>query len=261
MVRRLVLLILAAVIAAVGTGLVFMYAHNANQRAIADTHPEQVLVATAAIPPGITGSAASSSFVLKAIPRDAIVPGALSNSVDIADKISLQPIVAGEQILPAQWGDKTSYSQLQIPSGQMAVSVQMTDPGRVAGFVTPGSQVAVFLDAKPDELGGGTSNPSGASTGNAQTKTLPQFVRLLMPKATVLASGPTTLLPPSNANGANTDQVAKAILTLAVDQKDAQRLILAAQHGVLYFALLRDDSKVVPSGPITGSDLWPDGAL
>jgi pilus assembly protein CpaB len=260
MVRRLVLLILAAVIAAVGTGLVFVYAHNANQRAIAGIQPEQVLVATAAIPPGITGSAASSSFVLKAIPRDAIVPGALSNPADIADKVALQQIVAGEQILPAQWGDKTSYSQLQIPSGQMAVSVQMTDPGRVAGFVTPGSQVAVFLDAKPELLIGGNT-PSGAATASPQTKVeLPQFVRLLIPKATVLASGPTTLLPPTSSTG-NTDQVAKAILTLAVDQKDAQRLILSAQHGVLYFALLRDDSKIVPSGPITGGDLWPDGAL
>jgi hypothetical protein len=45
-----------------------------------------------------------------------------------------------------------------------------------------------------------------------------------------------------------------------VDQKDATRLIYAAEHGTLYFALLRDDSKVAAAGPVTATDIWPAGS-
>ena len=34
---------------------------------------------------------------------------------------------------------------LPIPSGKVAMSVQLGDPQRVAGFVKPGSEIAVFV--------------------------------------------------------------------------------------------------------------------
>jgi pilus assembly protein CpaB len=264
MVRRITLLLLAAVVAAVGTGLVFLYAHNADQRAIANTQPEQVLMAVAPIGAGTTAAAAEAAgaFQLKPLPKSAIAEGALSDITAIRDKVANGPILPGEQILLGKWGDTASFSQLQIPATKMAVAVQLTDPGRVAGFVTPGSRVAVFVDVKPEDVKTTTGGTGATGGGTTATNGL-GFVRLLLPKADVLASGPTTLLPQTKVDSSGTtqtDQVPKAILTLAVDQKDATRLIYAAEHGSLYFALLRDDSKVAPAGPVTAADIWPAGS-
>ena len=56
--RRVALLIAAIVIAAIGTTLVYLYAKQANDRAIADAKPVKVLVATALIPAGQTADQA-----------------------------------------------------------------------------------------------------------------------------------------------------------------------------------------------------------
>ncbi|MDQ1703457.1 MAG: pilus assembly protein CpaB [Frankiaceae bacterium] len=254
MVRRLILLVVAALIAAAGTLLVFLYAHNADQRAIASTQMLRVLVAIAPVSPGTTGGDASAAgaFELKDLPKSAIADGALSSTASIDDKVALGPIVPGEQILAAKFGAKSSYSQLQIPSGKMALSVQLTDPGRVAGFVTPGAHVAVFAYIKPADSGAGSTIGTGTQgTGAAQT-TLNEYVQLLLKDVEVLASGPTTLLNETvTTKGATqTDQIPKAILTLAVSQKDSEKLVYLVGHGdTLYFALLRDDSKVTDTDP------------
>ncbi len=50
--RRVALLTAAIVIAAIGTTLVYLYAKQANDRAIADASPVDVLAASAVIPAG-----------------------------------------------------------------------------------------------------------------------------------------------------------------------------------------------------------------
>ena len=72
---------------------------------------------------------------------------------------------------------------------------------------------------------------------------------MLLPRLSVLAIGPTTLRPASGAD-ANKEAVPTAILTLAVDQVQGQKLVYASQNGQLYFALLTKDSKIAP-GPGT----------
>jgi pilus assembly protein CpaB len=125
----------------------------------------------------------------------------------------------------------------------MAVSVQVGDPQRVAGFVQPGAEVALFVTIKFEKLPNGAEPP-------------PEFTRLLLSRVQVIAVGPTTLRPPANAEDANKEVVPTAIMTLAVDQAQAQRLVFAATKANLYFALLAKDSKVGPSGAVDIRNLF-----
>ncbi len=240
--RRTILLVAALGVAALGTLLVFLYANNANSRAQADNEPVNVLVAKTTVSTGTSGSAAQSSgaFVTKSVPRSAVAPGAVSVVTPIADQVALSPIYAGQQILAQQFGETSetaSVSSLPIPKGKLAVSVQLGDPARVAGFVEPGSKVAVFVTME----------------GRDQ-----KSVRLLIPSVQVIAAGPTTLVSAasSKSDGANTEELPKALLTLAVDQKQAEKLILGQTEGGLYFGLLNDSSKVAPSGGTLETNLF-----
>jgi pilus assembly protein CpaB len=118
-----------------------------------------------------------------------------------------------------------------LEKGLLAVSVVLGDPQRVAGFVQPGSKVAVFVTTEGDE-------------GRRATK-------LLLPTADVAAVGPTTAVASSSTQdsdaAAEEETVTKAILTLGLTQEQAQKLIFAQESGNLYFALLNESSKVAPA--------------
>jgi len=250
--RRTVLLIVAVLIAALGTTLVFVYANNANDRALADQKPVKVLFAKSAIAPGVSASDASKAgaFELREIASKSVAPGALSDITPIADKVALAQIFPGEQIIAAKFGDRGAISSLPIPGDKVGISVQLGDPARVAGFVQPGSSVAVFVT-----MSGGQGGSTAANQQQAQN-----FTRVLLPKVEVIAVGPSTFTTTTSSNSTtgqtNTEQVPKAILTLALDQVDAQKLIYASQNGQLYFALLTADSKVAPGGPTTADNLF-----
>ena len=53
----------------------------------------------------------------------------------------------------------------------------------------------------------------------------------------------------------NTEEIPRAIVTLAVDQEEAQRLIFASQKGQLYFGLLTENSKVGALPPTNGVNI------
>ena len=241
--RRTLLLLVALVVAAAGTTMVFLYVNGVNDRALADQKPVQVLVATAPIATGTTASEAQSAGALekRTISRASVAQGALSDITPIADMVALGPIFAGEQILAEKFGQPGDTSALPIPEGKLAVSVQLADPARVAGFVAPGSNVAVFLT-----IGSGRG-------GNSE------ITRVLLPKVQVIATGASTIVSTTTTEGGavQTEELPKALLTLAVTQAEAQKVVYGSQHGQMYFGLLTEKSEVdVSDGGVTAENLF-----
>jgi pilus assembly protein CpaB len=251
--RRVVLLIAAFVIAAVGTGLVFVYVKRADDRALAGQQPVEVLVAKSQISSGTQVSEAvrQGAFETRRIPLSAASTGALSTIEPIKDSVALTTVFPGQQILSGMFGSSvtdTATSSLPLPAGAMAMSFQFTDPARVAGFVQPGSRVAIFVTVAPQARAGGDNVPSGGAAGD--------LTRVLLPSAKVIAVGPTTVTQPTDPKQANTEAVPRALLTLALDEKQAAKLVFASAHGTLYLGLLNDKSKVTAGTAINATSLF-----
>lgn len=250
MTRRVVLLLLAVVIAGIGAAAVYFYVQDVRTEAAAEQELVEVLVATATIPIGQTAeqAEAAGSFVLEQIATDTVAPGALSSIEPIRDLVALAPIYAGEQILEQKFGVLGSAVPIPIPEGKLAVSIQLSDPARVAGFVGPGSEVAVFLTATPPEQGGAADGDDAAATEAAQPLTT-----VLLPRVEVIGAGQTTLVnrtTTTEGGAQTTEQIPLAILTLALDQDQAQKVVQAQTQGSLYFGLLTETSEV-ETGTIT----------
>jgi pilus assembly protein CpaB len=234
--RRLILLLVAILVALLGTLAVFLYVRNLENEAESGQEQVQVLVATQAIPFGQTGAQAqeAGSLELTTLPAEAVVEGALSSVEPIADLSALSPIFPGEQILQQNFGTPGATSPLPIPEGKLAVSIQLSDPARVAGFVGPGSQVAIFLTATP---------PDGGEL----------FTTVMLPRVDVIAAGQTTVVSRTITDPQGqqtTEEIPLAILTLAVTQTEAQSIVQAQTQGALYFGLLTDTSQTT-TGEIT----------
>lgn len=252
MARRSVLLLVAAMIALAGTALIVLYVKGIDQRATQGQEMVEVLVASATIDTGEDAQTAQAAgkFEKTQVRLEDRVDGALTTTSAIADAVALGTIYPGEQILAAKFGSVTEADGLVIPDDKLAVSVELSDPERVAGFVNPGSNVAIFLSADPV-----LTLPDGTE------KSLPPYTRLLLSKVQVIGVGTTSVSSKTitTEGGAEvTEQVPRTILTVAVNQKDAEKLIYAARNSDVSFALLSKNSKINDQAGISAVDLMPE---
>ena len=241
--RRRILLVVAVLVAALGSALVFLYTKGADTRAEKKFDTVEVLEATAVINPGekFEDAQAAGKLALQEVSKDALLDGYQSTTDSLGGTVSLGTIYPGEQIITAKWGTSAAVqSSLQIPDGMMAASVNLTDPGRVAGFVSPGSQVAVFLS--------GTDPTSG----------LP-FTRLLLDRITVLGVGSTTPVSTTTTDqsgASTTEQLPRTLITMALSQQQVEKMTFAANNGELSFALLTDKSAVQTDTGVDATSLF-----
>ncbi|MCW2838488.1 MAG: hypothetical protein JWQ15_2602 [Marmoricola sp.] len=238
--RRKALLIVAAFIAALGTLLVFLYVRGADNRADERYGAVQVLRVVKQIAPGETVEAAQAAGKVEtgSVSRKDLLPDALTTLDPIAGKVATTAIYPGEQLTSAKFGATGAATGLTIPKGKLAVSVNLSDPARVAGFVNPGDRVAIFM-VSSDARG--------------------PYSRLLLPNVEVIGAGTTTVVATTttDSTGAQTsEQLPKTLLTLAVTQSEAERVLFASQNGELAFGLMNTDSQVAASRGVTSANLF-----
>ena len=176
--RRLLIIVLALILAAVGTSGVLTYVKGANARAIAGMKAVSVLIAAKTVPSGTTAGAAlhdglltSQTLPASSVPADALsaIPSALSSLVLSADLESGQVLLRPMLVAATQ-----TTSGLAIPPGQMALTLSFCLPEAVAGAVQAGSQVAVFdtvatsgITAQPGCPGAHAGSPAASRPGSS----------------------------------------------------------------------------------------------
>jgi pilus assembly protein CpaB len=85
------------------------------------------------------------------------------------------------------------------------------------------------------------------------------FSRLLLPNVEVIGAGTTTVVNTTTTDptGAQTtDALPKTLLTLAVSQSEAERVLYAAGNGDLAFGLMNKDSQVAVSKGTNEANLF-----
>ena len=240
--RRTILLVVAAMVAVLGSGLVFVYVKGADARAMQGQAPVEVLKAVAQIEPGETleQAQAAGKLELQPVPSEQVLDGALSTVGELGGEVALARLYPNEQITGAKFGSSGDADVLTMPDGMIAISVTLSDTGRVAGFVTPGTEVALFV------------NGSVGRDGE-------EVARLLLPSVQVVAVAQTTVTTATTTTGEGTqttEELPKTLFTLAVSQADAERVLFASTHGDLSFGLRNQSSKVEPGPGVTEANLF-----
>lgn len=243
--RRKVLLIAATLVALLGVALVFLYVRGADNRAEERFETVDVLTAVAPIAPGesIDDAATAGKLALQPVAQDNLLPNAQTTITDLSGQVATTTIYPGEQIIPDKFGAAAeaaaAQSALQLPKGKVAISVNLTDTSRVAGFINPGSEVAVWLN--------------GTNPGNGQP-----FTRLLLPKVQVAAIGSTTTTTTTTTTAEGeqtTEQLPKTLFTLALPQNEAEKVLFAQGAGELVLGVL-GETAVKPGPGVTALNLF-----
>jgi pilus assembly protein CpaB len=250
--KRWLPIILAVVLAVIAAALVFFYIRGAEQRVIEEQQPVTVLVTTSTIPRGITlGDAVSGGLAeTTQVPADMAPTGALTAvTPENAGLLSIDNVNPGQILLSTNFvAELPDVTPVAIPDGLMAISISLGDVQRVGNFLRPGAEVVVFNSYTP----GGAPNGEGeAGAANADLTT-----RVLVDRALVLGVGEVATAQMTNPDGTTTVQPASSLITLGVDQAEAEKIILASQTGSLYFGLLGDGTEVVSSNGTTAGNLF-----
>jgi pilus assembly protein CpaB len=253
MARRSVLLLVAALIALAGTAMIVLYVQGIDARATKDQELVEVLVATEIIDTGETVSAAQEAgkFEKAEVRRADLVDGSLSSTSSISDLVAVGTVYPGEQLIAKKFGNIGDTQSLVIPDDMMAVSVELTDFERVAGFVNPGNEVAVFA----------TTLDAVALLPENKEQKLGSYTRIVLTRNLVLGVGTTSVTSRTTKEedgDTATEEVARTILTIAVTQEQAEKLVQADRTGELNFALLTDDSKSADNEGAYLSDVYPE---
>lgn len=245
--RRVGLLMAALIVAIFGTSAVYAYVNRVQAKSVDASSPVNVIVAAAEIPAGTTGAVVVQNKLAKitTMPQRNVPAGALTDMSAVAGKQLASIVYPGEVLLAAKFTDRSQArtGALAIPDNRIAVSAQFSDPQRVAGFVVPGSQVAV-LDTAADNTGSGPNAQAG-----------PLHTGVILPRVEVIAVGP-SVLEPNGGTGTGQQQTDTTILTLALTQIQAEKLVLAQQSGKLYLALLSDKSAINTGTGVTDAQLY-----
>ncbi len=243
--RRKILLVVAAVVAALGATLVFLYAQGAENRAVAQFQTVEVLSAAQRIERGepMDDALAAGKVTLEAVTVDEVLEGAGADDEAFAGQVALTTVYPGEQLLPVKFGaadEVESTSTLPVPEGKVAIAVSLTDQGRVGSFTRPGSEVAIYLSAVPEDDS-------------------PAYTRMLLPRVTVIGAGSTTQVrsaPATTEDGAAAEQLPNTLLTLAVAQREAEKVLFAQDAGTLSFALLPAKGELEDTGGVDAANLF-----
>ena len=130
--RRLVIMVLALILAAVGASGVLAYAKGANARAIAGMKAVSVLVAQKPIPAGTTAAAALRDGLLSSeeLPASTVPAEALGSISPALSSLVLSAALPSGQLLlrPMLVTAAQTTSGLAIPPGMMALTLSFCLP-------------------------------------------------------------------------------------------------------------------------------------
>jgi pilus assembly protein CpaB len=256
--RRVLIAGLAVLLAALGTGAVLAYVHQAVTHDLAGQKAATVLVAQQVIPSGMGARAAQQEGLLRAetepaasVPANAVrtlAPGLAG----LVTSVQLEP---GQLLLrPMLVTAAQVTGGVAAPPGTVAVTIALCMPEAVAGGLHAGSAVEVFdtSDASRGPTGGGALTASSDCSGSHQEQGGGTArTQVVLARAQVLSVGPAgqASAPGGSSSGSTTTTSTSAdpsassqgtvLVTFAVSPAAAQRLIQVSVTGLPYLALLQ----------------------
>jgi hypothetical protein len=253
---RLLIIVIAAVLALAGTVAVFAYARNANERAIAGLKTVTVFAAKGTIRPRTSLAQAQREGLLTSekLPASSVPPQALQSTAGLAALVfssTVQPaqLVLRPMLVAAT--QSTAASVLPISGNMEAVTILMCEQEAVPGYLAGGSYVTVYATVPVNP---GVNLQRTCETNHGAL--LPSLTRTiaLLDRVQVLSvtsrqsatlntpSGGAVAVDPVNSVASSLTQ-GTVLVTFAVTQSEAIKLIGFSQTDLPYLGLLPSTTK------------------
>ncbi|MDG4823924.1 RcpC/CpaB family pilus assembly protein [Asanoa sp. WMMD1127] len=257
--RRIIAVLAAVVLAAVGAGAVLLYVRSADNRAVAGKQARTVLVAEKLIPAGTNGRALRDGGYLRQtrMPAETVPDDTLATvEGDLDALVTTAAVQRGQLLMRTMFGTAVNRSGLAIPDGKLAISAKVKSAVFGPGAVRAGTRVAIFYTYTPVAVG---KLDEVSGSGLERGRDVNNVTRLLMTDIEVISVGAAAgegdgeVARPATATTGGGD----VAITFALDQRQAEILAHAtALGGLLNVGLLGDSSDVRPDRGVDNGSLF-----
>lgn len=238
----------AVVLAIIGAMLVISYAQGADQRAVKNLEPVAVLVVKTAIPAGTPAESMTASLATEQLPAAAVAASSLKSLDESKGKVAAVDLVPGEQLVAERLvapDELKVQGSVEVPAGLQEVSFQLEPDRVVGGRLAPGDHVGVFVSLDEGAL---EDKAVKETTKLTVRKALVTAVQRAPEAAPTAAPSPAASADPNAANLQDTTlPVGSLMLTVAVSDVDAAKIIFAAEYGKMW--LSKEPTNAKDSGP------------
>jgi len=214
-------IIVAVAIAAIATLVLVAYVRDAKDRAVSGEKLVDVLVATKSVTAGTPAAQLGDATKSERVPAKVRPDGAIDNLKDVEGLVTATDLVSGEQLLHARFtspGQVTKgVGEVKVPTGYVEVTLSLEPQRAVGGQIRPGDKIAVF--GSVDSAGGGDV----AGTGVIGHQILVSNVQFENKSNEPSRDETKTVAPTANL-----------LVTLAVDDTSAQKILFVADHGKVW---------------------------
>jgi pilus assembly protein CpaB len=242
--RRIVGVILAVTLAAVGTLVLVLYVRGAEDRALAGEETVEVLVVNQPIARGTAAADIRGMVRTERIPSKVQASGSIANVDDLEvleDQVTTVDLLPGEQVTTARFVDRSDLTraQVDVPDGLLEVTISLNPSRAIGGQLEPGSTVAILASFDPFTLEG--SVVEGDAEVDVEGST-PNTTHVLLHKVLVTnvqySGEPGTTVE----DGTSTSPSGDLLVTLALDAPSVERVVFTAEFGRVWLALEPEDA-------------------
>lgn len=204
--KRVIAAVAAAALAVLGIAVLLLWAGTATKRAYDGAELVSVVRVTGSVAPGTAAADLKAKTEVVELPNDAVPDDAVKSLKEVAGLATTTTLVSGEVLLKSRMATpgERGAGGIDVPAGLQEIAISLETQRAAAASIKAGDSVGVF--------------------GTFSDWTTQLADRVLVTRVNT---------------GADVDggAVVAALITVAVDQATAQKLILAQETGKVWLSL------------------------
>ncbi len=244
-------MLVAILLAGVGTAALAAYVNSAEARALAGEQLVEVYVANVLIPAGTPAEEVDRFVTVERVPLKVKAQGAAESLPALAGTVTAVDLLPGEQLLTARFVQRSEFADrelgVDIPDNMVEVTVELEPQRAAGGLLSPGQMVMVIASFDPFEVSrtvipvDGEAVPLPSAVADDVSGSTPNTTDHLLRKVLVTAV--------QDRGGTTADEEDQRLtiapegtvfVTLAVSPRDANKVVFGAEFGQLWLAIERE---------------------
>jgi pilus assembly protein CpaB len=249
--RKVIGVVAAVLLAAVGTVALVGFVRGAEARALAGQETVDVLVVKDAVGRNTPAAELSSMVATERVPAKVRGADALDSIEDLEaldGKVTSADLVVGEQLVAARFVTPVQLAEqrsVDVPEGRQEVTISLEPQRAVGGALRPGELVGVLASFEWEDV------PKHTTKLNHQ--------QVLVTNVQADQSGaPTGGSDEEPEEGLAVAPTGNLLVTLAVDVEQAERIVFAAEHGTLWLTAQDEDTDQGGSTVRDGGNIYDE---
>ncbi len=257
--RRVIGVTVAIALAVLGMIGIVAYVDGAEERAASGETVAEVFVISSRVPAGTPAAQISSFIRIETVPQKLLTSDTVGDLADLEGLVAEGTLFPGEVLTTSRWIAPSVFERetnrvVDIPPGLQEVTISLSPERAAGGFLLPGDTVGVLMSFAPfsiesevpTEVDGFVIPPNGSTpttTTLAIHKVLVSNVQLEQVPQVVVQEG----LGEEQDEEVRLAPTGNLLVTFAVDTATAERLIFAAEWGLIWLSNEGLDAVEAPS--------------